>query len=283
MADLNCDNTRLPAYSGFGGQFSLQCLSDAKHIKAVSAFLTTVMDAVAAMTPGPYIHVGGDETPTATTAEYTAYVKAVSKAVTATGHTVVGWHNLAQGPLDPGTLLQYWGLSSERSTVGTGHESADIKQVREGLAQGARFIMSPADRAYLDMQYNKSTTYGLHWAGYNSVQHAYAWDPDTITAKPDGSDPVVSGAKVVGVEADLWGDRAYQGSSKILQSPLQFVQPSVYADYMAFPRLPEIAEIGWSPRSRHSWSSMRLRLAAQAPRWEAEGIGFYRAPGVPWQ
>ncbi len=53
-------------------------------------------------------------------------------------------------------------------------------------------------------------------------------------------------------------------------------------EYMAFPRLAGIAEIGWSPKGTHAWGAYRERLAAQAPRWEALGINFYRAPEVPW-
>jgi hexosaminidase len=53
-------------------------------------------------------------------------------------------------------------------------------------------------------------------------------------------------------------------------------------EQMAFPRLPGIAEIGWSPWAAHDWSSYRRRLAAQAPRWEAMGLNFHRSPEVPW-
>jgi hexosaminidase len=51
---------------------------------------------------------------------------------------------------------------------------------------------------------------------------------------------------------------------------------------MAFPRLPGIAELGWSPASGHDWGRYRTRLAAQGPRWDAMGIGYYRSPEVPW-
>jgi hexosaminidase len=51
---------------------------------------------------------------------------------------------------------------------------------------------------------------------------------------------------------------------------------------MAFPRLPGIAELGWSPEATHDWDAYRVRLAAQAPRWTALGITFYRSPQVDW-
>ncbi len=51
---------------------------------------------------------------------------------------------------------------------------------------------------------------------------------------------------------------------------------------MAFPRLAAIAEIGWSPRDTHDWTSFSERLSKQGPRWEARGVDFYRSPQVPW-
>ena len=74
-------------------------------------------------------------------------------------------------------------------------------------------------------------------------------------------------AQVEGVEAPLF--------SETLTTMADIEQ-------MAFPRLPGIAEIGWSPQSTHDWSSYRLRLAAQAPRWEAMNLDFYRSPEVSW-
>ena len=282
VPDLNCDNTAIPAYSGFDVGISLYCLSDPQHIADVSSFLNTVISTVAAMTPGPYIHVGGDETPQATTAEYDAYVSAAGAATTKVHKTLIGWHELGQGKLPAGSLLQFWGDAGDRATVGTSSEDASISQVRSGLAQGADFIMSPSDHAYMDMKYNPSTPYGLSWEGYVSVEKAYDWDPTTVTAKLDGTDSVVPANRITGVEAALWADRAYAGSTSLPTSTSQFPDPSVYTDYMAFPHLPAIAEIGWSPEATHNWTNFSQRLAAQGPRWAAAGIGYYAAPDVPW-
>jgi hexosaminidase len=52
-------------------------------------------------------------------------------------------------------------------------------------------------------------------------------------------------------------------------------------EYMAFPRLLAIAEIGWSPEVS-TWEEFRGRLAAHGPRLSALGVNFYRSPSVPW-
>jgi hexosaminidase len=54
-------------------------------------------------------------------------------------------------------------------------------------------------------------------------------------------------------------------------------------DYMVFPRLIGIAEIGWSPRAGRNWNEYRVRLGTQAARLAALGIDFDRSPEVPWR
>ena len=40
-------------------------------------------------------------------------------------------------------------------------------------------------------------------------------------------------------------------------------------EFMAFPRMAGIAEIGWSPAAGRSWQEYRPRLAQQGPRWDS--------------
>jgi hexosaminidase len=69
------------------------------------------------------------------------------------------------------------------------------------------------------------------------------------------------------VEAPLWAET---------------VSTSAHIDYMTFPRLAGVAELGWSSAATHDWEAYRMRLAAQGPRWDALGIGYHRSPQVPW-
>jgi hypothetical protein len=54
------------------------------------------------------------------------------------------------------------------------------------------------------------------------------------------------------------------------------------AEYMTFPRLPAVAELGWSPKSTHDWPSFSRRLAAQAGFWTNAGINYYPSPRIAW-
>lgn len=114
------------------------------------------------------------------------------------------------------------------------------------------------------------------------MERSYNWDPATITGKMDGTGSIVPADKIAGVEAALWADRAYEGSSSLPTPATRWPEPHAYADYMSFPRLPALAEVGWTPQAARDWKDFRQRLAQHAPRWTAAGIAYHPAPGVPW-
>jgi hexosaminidase len=110
------------------------------------------------------------------------------------------------------------------------------------------------------MKYDKNTKLGLDWAGYTDVQDAYDWNPGSYLKD-------VPESAVRGVEAPLWTET---------------ITNSADIEHMAFPRLPAIAELGWSPQTSHDWTAFAKRLAAQGPRWQAAGVNYYASPEVPW-
>ena len=72
---------------------------------------------------------------------------------------------------------------------------------------------------------------------------------------------------MLGIEAPLWAET--------------LVKLEDY-EYMAFPRLAALAEVGWSPQASRDWDTFRLRLAEHGPRLSALGVNYYRSPQVPW-
>ncbi|KUL51742.1 beta-N-acetylhexosaminidase [Streptomyces sp. NRRL F-4489] len=247
-AELNCDGQAPPLYTGTKVGFSSLCVPK----KTTYDFAEDVIREIAALTPGRYLHIGGDEAHSTSHADYAAFMDKVQPLVAKYGKTVIGWHQLTGARPAKGAVAQYWGYDR------TG--APERQQVADAAKNGTRLILSPADRAYLDMKYDKDTPLGLNWAGYVDVRRAYDWDPGGYLAG------VPAGA-VLGVEAPLWTET---------------LSTSANLEYMAFPRLPGIAELGWSPARTHDWTSYRARLAAQGARWDAQGIHYYRAPEVGW-
>ncbi|MFG1678133.1 beta-N-acetylhexosaminidase [Micromonospora sp. NPDC049282] len=242
--ELAPGKTAPPPYTGTDVGFSYLDPADERTY----AFVADVVGEVAALTPGPWLHLGGDEAFKVPAESYRAFVERAQALVAATGKTVVGWHQLAPAGHVDGRVLQWWG------TNGDDPETADA------VRRGARLILSPGNRAYLDMKYAPDTPIGHDWAGLVDVRRAYDWDPG---AHVDG----VPAEAVLGVEAPLWTES---------------VTTRAEVEFMLFPRLPAIAELGWSPRATHDWVGFRERLAGHGPRWTAAGITFHPAPEIPW-
>jgi hexosaminidase len=240
-ARLTCDGVAPSPYTGIEVGFSSLCIDK----ELTYRFVDDVVGELAAMTPGGSLHVGGDEALATPPGDYRVFLERVQRIVRSHRMRMVGWEEIGKAPLYRSAVAQHW-------------KDADV--TRRAVAQGAKVILSPSTRAYLDMKYAPDTPLGLSWAGHTSVRDAYAWDPATVVAGLTEED-------VLGVEAPLWSETA---------STLADVE------YLAHPRLAGIAEIGWSPREGRSWREYRRRLAAHGPRLDALGVRFYRAPEVHW-
>lgn len=239
-AELNCDGQAPSLYRGTQVGFSSLCIGQ----DITFEFMDDVIGEIAAITPGPYIHIGGDEAAATEADAYWLFVERVQAIVLAHGKQMVGWEEIAQGPLVPSSIVQHW--------------NSDLALSAARL--GAKVIMSPASRAYLDMKYDPATPLGLDWAGLTDVEDAYTWNPATQVAGLNEGD-------ILGVEAPLWTE-----TIKTLED----------IEYMAFPRLLGFAEIGWSPAAGRTWEEYRARLGTHGPRLTALGVNFYAAPQIPW-
>jgi hexosaminidase len=241
--ELNCDGEAPELYTGTSVGFSSLCIdSDITY-----TFVDDVVREIAALTPGPYIHIGGDEAQATNPEDYRRFVERVQTIVESHGKQLVGWEEIAQIDLTNTALVQHWNIQPSYAAA--------------AAQQGNSIIMSPANKAYLDMQYDDETPLGLNWAGIISVEDGYSWDPATFV-------PGVDENRIAGIEAPLW--------SETLESINDI-------EYMMFPRLCGYAEMGWSPAEGRSWDEYRIRLGAHGPRLEAMGVNFYDTSEVPWQ
>ncbi|MFC5623697.1 beta-N-acetylhexosaminidase [Algoriphagus winogradskyi] len=208
-------------------------------------FVEDVIKELVELTPGPYIHIGGDESHVTEKDDYIYFVERVQEIVTKYGKTSIGWDEIATAKLVPGSVAQFWALE----------ENAMLAK-----EQGNQILMSPAKRAYLDMQYDSTSRIGLHWAAYIELDDSYNWDPATYA---DG----INKSDILGVEAPLWTETITNRAD---------------IEYMAFPRLAALAEVSWSSTERRNWDDFKKRIAMQGKRWDISGIDFYRSPKVDW-
>ncbi len=224
-------------------------LKSTSHYWTTSLFyeiVDSVIKELSAITPGPYIHIGGDE---ASSYGYNTVIDSVQTIVHDYGKKMIGWaQNIGEANLDSSTLAQNW-------------DWREPSYVDSAVEKGDKIIMSPADKIYLDQKYNVSSPFGQVWAGYVDVETSYNWDPSTQINGVGDSD-------IVGVEAPLW--------SELLHTMAD-------VEYMAFPRIIGVAEIGWSPAANRNWNDYRIRLGYEGMRLDAMGVNFYHSPEVPWK
>jgi hexosaminidase len=248
--ELNSDGVAPDRYTGIEVGFS--SLSTGEEI--TYRFIDEVLGEVAALTPGPYLHIGGDEAQATDPAEYTRFIQRVERIVRAHGKEMVGWQEIASAPLTSGTVVQHW-----RPARGSAPD-VEARTLVDAVRRGARIVMSPAQHTYLDLKYDQGSRLGQDWAGTLEARQSYEWDPATLL---DG----VGEDDVLGVEAALWTETITSWDD---------------ITYMTLPRLMGIAERGWSPATGRSWDEYASRLAAHAPRWTAGNLNFHRSPEVPW-
>ncbi|WP_182859177.1 family 20 glycosylhydrolase [Flagellimonas aequoris] len=239
---LNGNGKKLEAYTGTHVGFST---FDAQK-DTVYAFLDDVIGEIAAITPGPYFHIGGDESHSTKKSDYIHFVEKVEKIVQKHGKTMIGWNEIAQAKIAPTSIAQLW------------NEPHNAIRAAEN---GSKIILSPAVKVYLDMQYDSLTKLGLHWAAYIPVDESYNWNPETyVEGLPKES--------ILGVEAPLWSET---------------ISNSAELEYLAFPRIIGVAELGWSSSENLNWDDYKVRLAQQVPYLKEMNINFYPTKLVDWE
>ena len=211
----------------------------------VYEFIDDVVREISAITPGPYFHIGGDESHATKPVDYIKFVNRVEKIVQKHGKKMIGWDEIATADVDSSSISQFWSSESNAALA---------------VEKGLKVILSPAKKAYLDMKYDPLSEHGLTWAAYIPVDTAYNWSPEHYTAQ-------IPKEHILGVEAPLWSETISNISE---------------LEYLAFPRAIGYSELSWSIPENRNWDNYKIRLANQAPFLERMEVNFYRSPLIEW-
>ncbi|WP_229070739.1 family 20 glycosylhydrolase [Actinoplanes sp. DH11] len=214
-------------------------------------FVRQVLTQIAAMTPGPYLHIGGDEAHVTSHADYTAMVNAFNGTVASLGKTVVGWNEYAGTTLPQNNaVVQYW--NGDRNAV-----------ANAVTGRGAKAILSPAPHTYVPQKQDSRQPLGGTWAcgGPCGLDRHYNWNPGTFI-------PNIAETSVLGVESALWGE---------------FIRRLGQAQYYSYPRLIATAEVGWTPQAQRDYADFTTRLSVAGGRLTVQGVNFFPAADVTWR
>ncbi len=236
-AELNCNGVSPVMYTGMRVGFSTFCVD--KEI--TYTFIDDVIREIVSMTPGDYIHLGGDESLATPDADYIKFLNRVRSIVESYDKKIMGWEDISIMDMADETIVQHW---------------TSAKKAALGISKGARVVLSPAPKTYLDMKYNDSTRIGLRWAGPTAVDSAYLWNPKQLLKN-------IPKDAILGIESPLWSETAVTIDD---------------IEFLAFPRIIGHAEMGWSNPELLSWKSYKSRLQQHESRMKLQGINYYESP-----
>jgi hexosaminidase len=255
--ELSCSGGPYNTDSGGGVFDGVFCAGNSKTYE----FIEAVLSEVAALFPGTYIHIGGDEVPKRnwkgcakcqaqmraerlkTEESLQSYFVGRAEAVVkGLGRTLIGWSEIREGGLVKDAVLMDW--------IGGALESA---------RQGHKVIMSPTAYCYLDY-YQATNRPGEPRAigGYIPLDRTYRLEPI-----PEGLEQEYQ-LNVLGAQGNLW---------------TEYIPSLEHAQYMTFPRLCALAEVTWSPKKARNYDDFSRRLESHLQRLEALKINY--RPGIP--
>jgi hexosaminidase len=236
---LNGNGKSLEYYEGTNVGFST---FDTRK-DSVYGFIDDVIREVSSLTPGPYFHIGGDESHVTKKEDYVYFVNRVEKIVQKYGKKMVGWDEIATANVDSTSISQWWNSK---------------ENIKMALTKNMKVILSPANKTYLDLKYDTLSKFGLNWAGYIPVDTAYIWSPESYLPKES----------ILGIEAPLWTETV----SNIEE-----------LEYLAFPRAIGYSELGWTTEENRDWENYKIRLANQTPYLDRMNIKYYPSSLIEWK
>jgi hexosaminidase len=221
---------------------------------AVYAFLDMLFDEVAALFPGEYIHMGGDESyhgyweEDAKVQEFMAkngiengkalqsyFVKRVEKIISSKGKKMIGWDEILYGGLVDGAAVMSWrGTKGGIEAVGLGH----------------KVVMTPNDFTYLDFTQGDYSVENKIYSDL-SLEKAYSFDP-----VPDF---VLDPELILGGQGNLWTEAIPNLS---------------FAFYMTYPRAMALSESLWSAKDSKDWENFLKRTESIFKRFDEKGINI---------
>ena len=217
-------------------------------------FLENVLTEVIELFPGEYIHIGGDEAGKASwphcplcqkrmeeeglkdVNELQSYlIQHIEKFVNSKGRQIIGWDEILDGGLAPNATVMSWrGTEGGIAAVESGHKA----------------IMTPGGYCYLDSYQDAPHTQPMAFGPYMPLEKVYSYDP---RAEIDSAKAHL----IYGIQGNLW---------------VEYIPTEELVEYMIYPRILAIAEIGWCNPAERDYATFKER-AIKATDW-LRGKGY---------
>jgi hexosaminidase len=225
--------------------------------EATFRFLRDVLTEVAALFPGPYIHIGSDEVDKVwwrQSAEAQAiikreglknedelqsyFVRRIEQFLASTGKRTIGWDEILEGGLAPNAIVMSWR-----------GEAGGVEAVR----QMHHAIMTPSEYCYFDYYQGDPQREPVSIGGFVPLEKVYGYEP--IPQALQGQEREY----VLGAQASVW---------------TEYISTPEHLEYMVFPRLLAFAEAVWSPAAVRDYEDFQRRLPYQLQRLDQQDVRF---------
>lgn len=207
------------------------------------AFLEDVLDEVASLFPGPWVHVGGDECPKerwnacsrcqarlraeglADAGELQSWlIRRIEEHLRARGKRLIGWDEILEGGLAPEATVMSWrGMAGGIAAARQGHD----------------VVMAPTSFVYLDYYQGDPRFEPPAIGGFLPLRTVYLFEPAPADLNEQEA------AHILGGQANLWSE---------------YIATAGRASTMMWPRLCALAEAVWSAPAGRDWGSFLMRL-----------------------
>jgi hexosaminidase len=248
------------------------------ELPATFGMMEHVLAGLAAIFPGPYLHIGADEPRGMPDELYVAYVRRLRRLVRGLGRRPLGWQESARAGLGPDDVIQFWltgfDLAADASPRARAQLDAELALARRDVdatvAASVPVIVSPLPYCYLDVPYAEPSVdaaqadrhgrLGLRVYAARTVAESFGWEP-AAALRPGRAE------QVAGVEAAIWAE-SITGFDDLC--------------FLLLPRLAGVAHKAWSAPRLTTWPAHRDRLARHGRLWAADGLEYFRSSAVDW-
>lgn len=249
---LGCLDTKLDVSVEWGVHSNIYNPFD----KTIS-FLQDVLLEVMELFPSKFIHIGGDEA-TKTQWKKSAeiqqrikdlglkdehemqswFIKQMDTFLTSHGRRLIGWDEILEGGLAPNATVMSWrGEAGGITAARAGHD----------------VVMAPTTYTYLDYYQSRDKGEPLAIGGFLPLAKVYGYDPISNQLSADQA------KYILGVQGQLWNE---------------YIPTTDKLEYMAFPRLIAIAEVGWTDPEKKDYEKFVGRLEVHQKRFDAMEVNY---------
>ena len=224
---------------GTNGKQSEYCLGN----DSTFLFFENVLSEVIDLFPSPYIHIGGDEADQKNwrkcpkcrermrvnhlkdEKELQSYaIKRLEKFISSKGRKLIGWDEILDGGLAESATVMSW--RGEAGGISAAKMSHDV-------------IMTPGAYMYFDAYQQDPATQPEAIGGYLPIEKVYQYNPVPAVLEKEKQ------KYIKGVQANLW---------------TEYIPTMEQADYMLFPRMLALSEVGWTNNANKIWDDFTERM-----------------------